>query len=396
VPAGTGLMGGGLVSLGGTDTALAVNPAVVPELATPNAFTNTNTIGVNSSGYGLIVANAGTGNGLDVAVTASGAQSLVTTGGVEGVVAESTTFPLVGFGTEEGVFGENLTDGNYQPGIYGYQAGSTTLTIGVEGYSASPSGAGEYGIAVGSSGEGSTIAGSGAVGVWGDSSADWGVLGTTDEGDAIVGFNASEPFATGYFENDTAVSATAPVLVTVGGNFSGACMFDVSGDMYCSGSKSAVVPVDNGARKVALYAVESPKNWFEDFGSASLSNGSAVIPLESTFAQTVNTASYHVFLTPNGDCKGLYVSQKAAGGFEVRELGGGTSNISFDYRIVAERRGYENVRMADKTELFRAGMLRGGKKRATPLRAPVRPKPPAPSHAAMVRTPFSRQGIKTR
>lgn len=358
----------------------------VPQLAGANTFTNTNTVGVNNSGYGLIVSNAGTGDGIDVAVAGASAFGLVVTGGIEGVVAESTTFPLVGFGNEEGVFGENLTDGNFQPGIYGYQGGSTTMTIGVQGYSASSIGIGNYGVAVGSSVEGGTIDGSAATGVWGDTNADWGVLGTTDEGDSIVGFNASEPFATAYFENDTTASVTAPVLVTVGGSSGNACMFDVSGDMYCSGSKSAVVPVDGGARKVALYAVESPKNWFEDFGSGRLSNGSAVIALEPTFAQTVNTQSYHVFLTPSGDCKGLYVSQRSAGGFEVRELGGGTSSIEFDYRIVAERRGYENVRMEDKTQFFRQGaMLKGGTKRTTPLRAPVRPAPPAP-RTLMVRS----------
>jgi hypothetical protein len=359
----------------------------VPQLAAANAFTNSNGFSANSASYGLTVANAGTGNGLGISVTASNAVGVAVTGGDEGVVASSTTFPIVGFGTEEGVFGENVTDSNFQPGIYGYQGGNTTMTIGVEGYSASPIGIGSFGVAVGSSLEGGTIDGSAAVGVWGDTSGDWGVLGSTDEGDAIVGFNASEPFATGYFENDTAASSTAPVLVTVGGNIGGACMFDVSGDMYCSGSKSAVVPVDNGAREVALYAVESPKNWFEDFGSGRLSNGSAVIELESTFAETVNTQSYHVFLTPSGDCKGLYVSQKAAGGFEVRELGGGTSSIDFDYRIVAERRGYENIRMADKTQFFRQGaMLKGAKKNTTPLRAPVRERPPRPAHSSMVRS----------
>jgi hypothetical protein len=40
----------------------------------------------------------------------------------------------------------------------------------------------------------------------------------------------------------------------------------------------------------------------------------------------------------------------AAGGFEVRELQHGTSNISFDYRIVAKRRGYESVRLEDITD----------------------------------------------
>jgi hypothetical protein len=58
---------------------------------------------------------------------------------------------------------------------------------------------------------------------------------------------------------------------------------------------------------------------------------------------------YHVFLTPKGDCKGLYVANETAGGFEVHELGGGSSSIAFDYRIVAKRKGFENIRMADLT-----------------------------------------------
>ncbi len=37
-------------------------------------------------------------------------------------------------------------------------------------------------------------------------------------------------------------------------------------------------------------------------------------------------------------------------GFEVHELHRGNSNVAFDYRIVALRRGYENVRLEDMTE----------------------------------------------
>ena len=130
---------------------------------------------------------------------------------------------------------------------------------------------------------------------------------------------------------------------------------DVSGNLGCTGSKSAVVPVDAGSRMVALYAVEAPDNWFEDIGSGQLANGSAAVQLEPTFAQTVNSGvEYHVFLTPNGDCKGLYVANKSASSFEVRELGGGKASIGFDYRIIARRKGYEQIRMADKTKVFSA------------------------------------------
>jgi len=143
------------------------------------------------------------------------------------------------------------------------------------------------------------------------------------------------------------------VVEAVGENVGGSCLIMTTGDLQCTGSKSAVVPVDNGKRKVALYAIESPQNWFEDFGSGQLSNGSTTIRLESTFAQTVNTGvNYHIYLTPNDDCEGLYVTQKTPTSFEVHELHKGKSNVAFDYRIVAERKGYENVRLADRTKFF--------------------------------------------
>src|SRR5207247_4272739 len=73
---------------------------------------------------------------------------------------------------------------------------------------------------------------------------------------------------------------------------------DESGNMTAKGSKSSVVSAgEYGQRK--LYAVESPQNWFEDFGSAQLTNGQTVVAIEDIFAQTDNLAvPYRVLLTP--------------------------------------------------------------------------------------------------
>ena len=80
-------------------------------------------------------------------------------------------------------------------------------------------------------------------------------------------------------------------------------------------------------------------------------NGVVHVQLDPTFGQTVNTGvEYHVFLTPGGDSEGLYVSNKTATGFDVHEQHGGHSNIAFDYRIMAKRKGYENIRLADRTK----------------------------------------------
>lgn len=115
--------------------------------------------------------------------------------------------------------------------------------------------------------------------------------------------------------------------------------------MTASGTKSAVVETESYGERL-LYAVESPEVWFEDFGSGSLVDGVAVVTFEAIFAETIDLdGGYHVFVTPLGDCNGLYVAAKTASGFEVRELGGGTADVGFDYRIVAKRAGYEGVRL---------------------------------------------------
>ena len=127
------------------------------------------------------------------------------------------------------------------------------------------------------------------------------------------------------------------------GNFSGD--LTVVGNLVVTGSKSSVAKMPDG-RQLALYAVESTENWFEDFGADRLTAGASYVSLDPTFATTINAEmDYHVYLTPNGDCRGLYVAMKTPRGFEVREQSGGTSNVRFDYRIVARRRGYEDQRL---------------------------------------------------
>jgi RNA polymerase-interacting CarD/CdnL/TRCF family regulator len=132
--------------------------------------------------------------------------------------------------------------------------------------------------------------------------------------------------------------------LTFAGYFSGGVK--ITNNLEVLGSKSAAVKCGNGEYRL-LYAQESPENWFEDFGTAQLVNGQATVKIDPLYAQTVNTAvTYHVFLTPEGDCRGLYVTNETPTSFEIRELQNGKSDLSVSYRIVAKRKGYENVRLA--------------------------------------------------
>ncbi len=315
--------------------------------------TSGNPIGVYGT-PGIHVAGIGVSGTAPVGgIGVYGENQSITVGGdgIEGIAHTSNGNGVHGINSASfavGVFGENSATNGY--GVYGAEYGSTTETYGLFGYSASSVGVGTYGQAVSASTEGTGFGGTGPFGVWGDtgsSSAGGAVLATADDNFGLVAVNNSA-LPTGYFVNGSSVCCD-DVLKTVGGA-GGICYIDVSGNLTCNGSITPVVPV-GGSRQVALNTISSPEHWFEDAGSGQLSNGEAVVTIEAVFGETVNTGmEYHVFLTPNGDCKGLYVTQKSPVSFVVRELGGGTSSIGFDYRIMAKRKGFEQLRLVDKTE----------------------------------------------
>jgi len=208
---------------------------------------------------------------------------------------------------DSGTGGEFISDGELGVGVNGLASATSGKTWGGHFQSKSPEGIGVFGQA-------SSVKG-----------VNYGVYGGTSSPDGYGVFSA--------------------------GNMK------VSGSLKCTGTKSAVVNLKNG-EGVTLYAVEASENWFEDFGSAKLKDGSAVVAIDPLYSETVNTKiDYHVFLTPRGECKGLYVINQKGSSFEVRELNGGKSDIPFSYRIVAKRKGYEDVRLAKVKEEMMTAMV---------------------------------------
>ena len=160
--------------------------------------------------------------------------------------------------------------------------------------------------------------------------------------------------ADGLFFDNTGLRDKFTVKATSGnvgiGTPSPTAKLHVVGDFIATGTKTALVETASYGKR-QLYAMESAENWFEDFGGAKLINGQAVVQLDPIFAETVNTESeYHVFLTPRGDCNGLYVVNQTPISFEVRELQNGKGTIAFHYRIVAKRKGYERARLTKVEE----------------------------------------------
>ncbi len=356
-----------IVTQSGTTVKVNGSASVISSASTP-AILAIGVEGVTSSpiAYGVAGSNESSGIG----VYGNGGTGVYGTGnsgyGVLGVSNVSHGIVGISNGNFFGVVGEGGGAGLYGSGGYG------VLGYGTSGY-------GIYGQHVGYSTLAAEIP---YAGIWGDTNTlgAAGVAGTGQDGIGGIFLNNSPSgnwalVAANY-------SSSGPIFSAENIANGVSCRIDAFAHLHCDGGIGAMVQLDSGNRKVAMSGIESPENWFEDFGSAQLVNGVAVIRFDPDFVQTVNTGKdYRVFPVPNGDCKGLYVTNKSANSFEVRELGNGNSNIRFDYRITAIRKNYETVRFADHTKDRDAGKMIEQMRKAKPVSTfnPLSAKPaPAP------------------
>jgi hypothetical protein len=252
--------------------------------------------------------------------------------GVTGVATRG----VLGFGSTIGVFGEHRSLGGLvQSGFQNVGVGGrSNAHHGIFGFSDAPLNSRMI-----------------SAGVAGQSQSDVGVAGEcagTDIG--VLGRCHANGAAGVVGRSRDGVGVHGSTLNGFAGTFDGDVV--VLGDVTVTGRKSAVVAHPDGSHR-ALYAVESPESWFEDFGSARLVRGRARVRLDRDFAVLIRRNDYHVFLTPEGDSQGLYVAKKTSRGFDVLEQQSGQSTVRFSFRIVARRpdlRGkrLEKVRMPKK------------------------------------------------
>jgi hypothetical protein len=209
----------------------------------------------------------------------------------------------------------------------GIKGSSTKSYVGVEG-TAGVNGVGILGTASYAVEGDSTGDSIGAVGVLGQNAGQYGTAlsATTEQGSLAI----------------TAYSYTAGGYVM---------SLDASGNMVLkgaltqNGSPSLVIRHARGGARTA-YGSESASPAIEDTGEAQTSAGAAFVPLDPAFAATLDPRTrYAVLLTPEGDCRGLYVAARTARGFWVRELMSGRSTIAFAYRIVGRPAGSDTARL---------------------------------------------------
>jgi hypothetical protein len=350
----------------------------------------TNGVGVGVEGVGGESGTGGPGIGLrGIGVNGGGGVVGLGSGAGVGVVGTGASGPGVQGESQlnDGVFGKSSSDGagvrgecDTGFGVFGKSAvvgfagvnGLSENGIGTSGlstdgpgvYAMTTNNSGVIGISEGSAGGTFGVLGISASGVavFGESLAGAGAgveglgkrLGVHGEpGDAdgvgVYGFSQSHLGVSGFTDKGTAVSGVVAKPFPAGslaGHFVGNVL--IEGTLTKTGLIGALVPHSDGSHRL-LCAIESPESWFEDFGKGRLVNGAAHIALDPDFAAVVDASEYHVFLTPYGDCNGLYVARLTPTSFAVRESDGGNSNVEFAYRLVARRKDVSHERLPKMT-----------------------------------------------
>ena len=111
---------------------------------------------------------------------------------------------------------------------------------------------------------------------------------------------------------------------------------------------------------------EAPEVLFEDYGTGRLVDGIAEIKIDPILAKNIHVDSKRplkVFIQLEGDCNGVFVTNKSKTGFTVKELQNGKSNVDFSWHIVANRADeteangektiYQSLRFPDAPEVIK-------------------------------------------
>jgi hypothetical protein len=136
---------------------------------------------------------------------------------------------------------------------------------------------------------------------------DGGQAGIFDKTQRGIGVVAASDTGFGLWARTRSASNPA-------GHFQGNVV--IQGNLIVSGIRNAAVPRAGGKHQL-LYCLESPESWLEDFGEARLVNGRVRIRIDPGFRNTIDTRSYHVFVSAYGPDP-VFVSNRSRNGFEKK------------------------------------------------------------------------------
>jgi hypothetical protein len=241
-------------------------------------------------------------------------------------------------------------------GLVGLGVSQTLRQLGVYGSASGPTGVGVYGVASFAESAGGPTSGNETMGVYGTAANGYGVEGTTGVQQSqspglfagLLGIDSTANFGNndgvlgltnnGYFGVEgVGVEGSSDATPLAAANSAGTVVWsvDASGTVTTTANAQAIATVRGGER-ARTFVPTSTTPLLEDVGSATLVRGVSTVRFDPAFGSSISSGVYQVFITPNGESKGLYVERKTASEFTVRENSNGRSTIGFDYRIVAK------------------------------------------------------------
>jgi hypothetical protein len=232
-------------------------------------------------------------------------------------------------------------------GVYGHDDSTDNglYNVGVAGYS--------------NTGTGVAGVGTTAVGVSGTSAWSDGVLGTSTNGIGIyaassnnfslVATNATGNNVAALQVNGGTNDTSGSTIEAFNSDLTQTLKLDNAGNLVIHGQLFSSGSCWQGCSKthrVTSYQMRESSPSIEDMGEGQLVNGKAHVALDAAYANVVDRHSpYLVFITPEGQNRGLYVTHREASGFTVMENPGGSGSVAFAYRIVAKPYGETGARL---------------------------------------------------
>lgn len=135
----------------------------------------------------------------------------------------------------------------------------------------------------------------------------------------------------------------------------GSVVDNVAYKIVGTGIVSTVVH-DLQGNPVVMAAPEAPEALFQDFGTGQLINGKVHISLDPILSKNITVDENHpvkIFIQLNDECNGVFVNNKDGKGFDVTELGNGTSNAGFSWMLTATRKNETRGGVTSDYENFR-------------------------------------------
>ncbi len=334
----------------GTGLVAAGNNSALNSLTSGSAGAFTGT-GIGIVSYATTVSS---GNGIVAAGNNVGATSMAAGSGGTFISNNIGAAGIAPTATGNGIYGENTT------------AAGTGIGNGVLGFTNQSNGAGVWGQNSNAGGSAMTAfntaaAGTGAgLGLLARTSQSGGTgvtasnLNTNGTGMAGAGNNIG-PVAPTTGAGGSFIGNTEGIFAkfNTGGVGQGIQIQDNFGAAWQVGSWSgtvynkiagtgavATVVKDLNGNNVTLYCPETPEILFQDYGQSKLIKGKVHITLDPILAKNIIINEKHplrVYVQLEGNCKGVYVSNKTTTGFDVVELDGGVSNTPFQYTIICNR-----------------------------------------------------------